>query len=159
MLGHNRFEAMITPDSQESRQTSLSNTWRRFRPAPSRDQRYPVVDNVLVHVLSRLTMTENPIGRSGLTLGIKRLPVSSLTPCTSRTPHYHNTIRHSDVCTAAPLLDPGVILNGRARTGDRTRSRKPSNAQPSGTGCPMRATTGLSTSRSFVNADWRTPRK
>ena len=86
MLGHNRFEAMITPDS-ESRQTSLSNTWRRFRPAPSRDQRYPVVDNVLVHVLSRLTTTENPIGRSGPTLGIKRLPVSSLTPCTSRTPY------------------------------------------------------------------------
>jgi len=35
---------------------------------------------------------------------------------------------------ACSLLDPGVILNGRARTGDRTRSRKPSNAPPSGDG-------------------------
>jgi len=72
---------------------------------------------------------------------------------------YHNTIRHSDGCTPAPLLDLGVILNGRARTGDRSWSRRPSNAPPSGMGCPMRATPGLATSRSFVNADWRTPRK
>jgi len=43
MLGHNHFGAMITPDSQSLAQTSLSNTWRRFRPAPSREQRYPVV--------------------------------------------------------------------------------------------------------------------
>jgi hypothetical protein len=34
---------------------------------------------------------------------------------------YHNTIRHSDVCAAAPLLDPGVILN-------RTRSHWRPNA-------------------------------
>src|SRR6476659_5687378 len=86
MLGQNSFGAMtIAPGSQSLARFPCPIHGDDSGPVPSRDQRYPVVDNVLVHVLSRLTTTENPIGRAGPTLGVKRPPASSLTPCTSRT--------------------------------------------------------------------------
>src|SRR6476661_8386540 len=50
----------------------------------SRDQRYPVVDNVLVHTLSRLSTTENSIGSSGPALGIKRSVHKQNAPVLSR---------------------------------------------------------------------------
>jgi hypothetical protein len=131
------FGVMITAGLLQSPQTSLSNTWGMIRAGaeprtlPGGPQRAPT------HAL-RGSRPLKPNRKVWPNLRNQAAAAGFARSVPSRTRYTTTPFVTVTYLRLLRCLTRYHLRGTRCRTGDRTRSRRPSHVPPSGTGCPMR---------------------